>query len=103
MQAITTYPIPDFSQRVNMPVVQPQGRITSPTVFLAELMRTAVRHAQQRPPQPSGEPLRPVTFIPLSSAAAPAPMATTSKGKRRKKKSSSAAGEDALGALLGRR
>lgn len=103
MQAITSYPFPNISQHMNLPVAQPQGRLASPAVFLAELMRTAVRQAQQRPPQAGGEPLRPVTFIPLSSAAAPGPVAATSKGKSRKKKSASATGEEALSALLGRR
>ncbi len=104
MQAITTHAIPDFSQRVNLAAVQPQaGRLAGPAFFLTELMRTVVRQAQQRPPQPTGEPLRPVTFIPLSIAPAPAPVATSSKGKGRKKKSSSATGEEALSALLGRR
>lgn len=103
MQAITTHPIPDISQRVNLPVVQSLGRLAGPTVFLAELMRTAVRQAQPRPTHSSGEPLRPVTFIPLSSAAVTGPVATTSKSKRRQKKSSATSGEDSLNALLGRR
>ncbi|SDD58712.1 hypothetical protein SAMN04488071_0905 [Kordiimonas lacus] len=104
MQVNTAHPIPNSgAQLAKVALPHSLTRLAVPTAFLSELLRTAIRQPHLQSLQSTGEPLRPITFVPLAGLSSGASSGTTSRGKGRKKKSSTASGDDALAGLIGRR
>jgi len=65
-------------------------------------MHATVRHARPQQPQFTGEPLRPIAFIPLTGGAPAIATPSTAKRKGAKKKLSGTSGDRAVGGLTGR-